>query len=68
MEPFGGGASLLLLKSRAYAEIYNDLDGELVNLFRVLRDRGSEILADLELTPFARTEFELSYEVSSCGG
>jgi DNA adenine methylase len=61
-EPFGGGASVLLRKSRCYGEIYNDLDGEVVNVFRTLRDRGPELLHALELTPFARDEFRLSYE------
>ena len=38
VEPFGGGASLLLQKERVRTEIYNDMDSELANLFRVLRD------------------------------
>lgn len=62
VEPFGGAASVLLQKSRSYAEIYNDLDGELVNLFRVARDQGEALRTALELTPFARVEFEDSYE------
>ncbi|WP_218118901.1 DNA adenine methylase [Nitrosospira sp. Nsp1] len=66
VEPFGGGASLLLRKSRVYAEIYNDLDDELVNVFSVLRNRGDELLEALKLTPFARAEFDLSYEISTC--
>ncbi len=37
-EAFGGAAGVLLQKPRSYAEIYNDLDGEIVNFFRVLRD------------------------------
>lgn len=64
-EPFGGAASVLLRKPRSYAEIYNDLDGTVVNLFRVLRsDRAGELVRMIELTPVARVEFEDAYEVS----
>lgn len=63
-EAFGGAASVLLLKPRCHAEIYNDLDGEIVNVFRVLQDRTSaaELERMLRVTPFAREEFELSYK------
>lgn len=64
VEPFGGGASVLLRKPRSAAEVYNDLDGEIVNLFTVARDRGEELARLVELTPFARAEFDLSYEPS----
>lgn len=66
VEPFGGGASVLLKKPRSYAEIYNDLDAELVNLFRVARDDGLKLKEALELTPFARDEFIISYEETEC--
>lgn len=62
VEPFGGAASVLLKKPRAYAEVYNDLDGEVVNLFRVLRNNGDVLHRQLELTPFARSEFVESYQ------
>lgn len=62
VEPFGGGASVLLQKPRSYAEVYNDLDGEIVNLFRVVRERGEELAQACELTPFARAEFKQAYE------
>lgn len=62
VEPFGGAASVLMRKPRANVEFYNDADGETVNLFRVLRDHGAELERRLRLTPFARAEFEASYE------
>ncbi|WP_026784187.1 DNA adenine methylase [Pleomorphomonas koreensis] len=64
VEPFGGAASVLVRKSRAYGEIYNDLDGEVVGLFRVLRDEPSarRLQELLRLTPFARQEFREAYE------
>lgn len=67
VEPFGGAASVLLRKTRAYAEIYNDLDECVVNLFRVLRDPASAaaLTALLKLTLFSRVEYEQSREIST---
>jgi DNA adenine methylase len=62
VEAFGGGASVLLRKQRVYAEIYNDLDGEVVNVFRTLRDHGADLADRLKLTPFSRVEFDQAYE------
>ncbi len=63
VEPFGGGGSVLLRKPRAYAEIYNDLDGEVVALFRILRSgRAADFIEALRLTPFSRDEFNAAYE------
>lgn len=62
VEPFGGGASVLLRKPRSYAEIYNDLDGEIVNVFRVMRDHGPAIREAIRLTPFSRAEFTTAYQ------
>lgn len=54
---------MLLRKPRAYAEVYNDLDGEVVNLFRVVRDPAlaAKLTEALYLTPFARDEFKAAY-------
>ncbi len=64
VEPFGGAASILLRKKRTYAEVYNDLDEEVVNLFRVLQSEATatRLLKLLEMTPFARSEFELAWD------
>lgn len=60
VEPYGGGASVLLLKERCHSEVYNDIDGQVNNLMRVLRERGTELAMMVALTPFSREEFELS--------
>lgn len=56
-EPFGGGASVLLNKPPVPIETYNDLDGEVVNFFKTLRDRTEDLLKALHLTPYSRAEF-----------
>ena len=64
VEPFGGAASVLLRKPRSHSEVYNDVDDEIVNVFRVLRDAGGShrLTEALRLTPFARRELETSYD------
>jgi DNA adenine methylase len=64
VEPFGGAAGVLLRKPRSYAEVYNDMDGDVVNFFRVLRDpeQRRRLEDACMLTPYAREEFELSWE------
>jgi DNA adenine methylase len=63
VEPFGGAASVLIRKPRSYAEVYNDLDGDVVNLFRVLRsERANELVKLTRLTPFSRDDFKDAYE------
>lgn len=63
-EVFGGAASVLMRKPRSYAEIYNDLDGEVVNVFRVLQNarKAARLEHLLRITPFARGEFLLGYK------
>lgn len=54
---------MLLRKPRSYGEVYNDLEGEIVNLFRVLRDpdQSARLIELLRLTPFAREEWRDAY-------
>lgn len=64
VEPFGGAAGVLLQKPRVYAEVYNDLDGDIVNFFRVIRDARmrADLIEACRLTPYAREEFDQAYE------
>lgn len=66
VEPFGGAAGVLLQKPRAYAEIYNDLDGDVSNFFRVLRNplQRAMLIEAVTLTPYSRSEFEQAVEPS----
>src|SRR5579871_5566156 len=56
-EPFAGSGAILLNRPPSPVETYNDLDGEVVNFFRVLRDDRSRLMEALNLTPFSREEF-----------
>lgn len=65
VEPFGGGASVLLRKPKAYSEVYNDLDGEIVNVFRVIQSRFDDLAHRLRNTPFSREEYDLAWEATT---
>ena len=55
-EPFGGSAAVLINRPPAPVETYNDLDSEVVNFFRRLREEGKELIRLISLTPFSREE------------
>jgi DNA adenine methylase len=59
-EPFGGSAAVLVNREPALVETYNDIDGELVNFFRVLRDNQDALIKAIGLTPFSREELRLA--------
>lgn len=57
LEPFGGAASVLLNKPPSPVEVYNDLDGKITGLFRIIRNHGEEFGKRLALTPYSEIEF-----------
>ncbi len=59
-EPFGGSAAILLNRKPTPVETYNDIDGEVVNFFRVLRSDKERLIEAIGLTPFSREEFEVA--------
>ena len=66
VEPYGGAAGVLLQKPRSYAEVYNDLDADIVNFFRVLRDPETreKLTEALVLTPYSRDDFTFAFETT----
>lgn len=64
-EPYGGGANVILQKEPSYIDVYNDLNGDVVNFFRVMRERKDELIEAIRWTPYARDEYNLVYEPTS---
>ena len=62
VEPYGGGASVLLSKPPAPTEVYNDLNTDLVNLFAVLREQPGDLLRALRRTPTAEAEYLAAFK------
>lgn len=63
-EPFFGSGAVFFNKKPTYIETINDIDGNIVNLFRVCREHPQELARLIEMTPFARDEFKFCYEKS----
>lgn len=64
VEAFGGSASLLLRKAPSEIEIYNDLDEDVVNFFKVLRDpvSASRLSELIRLTPYSRNDYDEAFK------
>lgn len=62
VEPYFGSGAVFFNKKPAKHEVINDLSGDVVNLFRVIREDGERLAALIEMTPWAREEYELSYQ------
>ena len=65
VEPFGGSAAVLLNRDPSPNEVYNDLNGEVVNFFRVIRNQRDEFIHAVSNTPYSRSEFKESKEFLS---
>ena len=63
VEPFAGSLAVLLAKKPSRAETVNDLDGDLVTFWRVLRDRPEELERACALTPHSRAELEVAKDL-----
>ncbi len=62
VEPYAGSLGVFLAKAKAPHEVVNDLSGDVVNLFRVIREHGQELAALVEMTPYSRAEYYESYK------
>ena len=67
LEPYAGSAAVLFRKPRVPVEIINDVDGQVVNFFRVLRDHPAELARACQLTPYSRAEYETIVDRAAAG-
>jgi DNA adenine methylase len=51
---------VLLNRAPSKVETYNDVDGEVVNFFRVLREKREDLIKAIAFTPFSREEFAVA--------
>lgn len=62
LEPFFGSGAVFFTKPESRLEVINDIDGQVVNFFKVCRDMPDELARALDLTPYARAEYEAIQE------
>ena len=58
LEPFFGSGAVLFTKTLSPIETINDIDGDVVNLFRCVREHPAELARAVKLTPYAREAYE----------
>ena len=63
-EPFFGSGAVFFNKKPCYIETINDVDGNIVNLFKMCREHPEELSRAINLTPFSREEFVSCYDMS----
>lgn len=62
VEPYAGSLAVFFAKNPSKIETLNDMDGNVVNYFRVVREKPDELARALRLTPFARDEYMAAFE------
>ncbi len=68
LEPFFGSGAVFFSKPPSRIETINDLDGEIVNLFRCIRERPEELERAVALTPYSREEYDAAWARVKAGG
>lgn len=64
IEPYFGSGALFFSKEKCNLEILNDINGEVVNAFKVIRDSPDQLMHGLRFTPYARDEYYNSESLS----
>jgi len=65
-EPFAGSAAVLINRDASPIEVLNDLNGDIVNFFKVLRQDPEKLVYALNMTPYSLQEFNDAWENTEC--
>lgn len=63
-EPFFGSGAVFFNKQPSGTETINDIDSNIVNLFKVIRDSADELARLIEMTPYSRDELITCEDIS----
>lgn len=58
VEPFAGGAAIFFMKPESKVEVINDINGELINLYRVVQNHMEEFIRQFKFALASRQVFE----------
>lgn len=63
LEPYAGSLAVFFAKKPAKIETLNDLDGNVVNYFRIIREAPEELAKAISMTPYARDEYNSAFNI-----
>lgn len=63
IEPYFGSGAILFTKPQSVNEIANDIDNQVINLFKCIRDYGNKLAYLAEMTPYSRQEYYESFNI-----
>lgn len=66
VEPFFGSGAVFFKKEPSNIETINDLDGDVFNLFKVIRDNPEGLARSISMTPYSRQEYDQAFEGDDC--
>ena len=61
LEPYFGSGAVLFKKKPSNIETVNDLNDDVINLFKVIRDNPEELARLITFTPFSREEYNNAF-------
>ena len=62
LEPYFGSGAVFFSKTPVKIETLNDINGDIYNYFRVIRENAAALAKQIEMTPYSREEYEKCFK------